>query len=185
MVTEIPYGVQKSRLIEKLAELVNEKKLPLLADVRDESTDDVRIVLEPRARNVDPQVMMESLFRMSELEARFAMNMNVLADGVIPKVLSLSEALRQWLDHRRDVLLRRSRNRLAEIERRLEVLAGMIIAFLNLDEVIRIIREEEEPKDVLKAASRSPTTRPTTSWTRGCAPCGGWRKCSCATSTPS
>ncbi|MCW2282932.1 topoisomerase-4 subunit A [Rhodoblastus acidophilus] len=151
VVTEIPYGVQKSRLIEKLAELVNEKKLPLLADVRDESTDDVRIVLEPRTRSVDPNVMMESLFRMSELEARFAMNMNVLADGVIPKVLSLPEALRQWLDHRRDVLLRRSRYRLAEIERRLEVLAGMIIAFLNLDEVIRIIREEDEPKDVLKA----------------------------------
>ncbi|MCW2274008.1 DNA topoisomerase IV subunit A [Rhodoblastus acidophilus] len=151
VVTEIPYGVQKSRLIEKLAELVNEKKLPLLADVRDESTDDVRIVLEPRARNVDASVMMESLFRMSELESRFAMNMNVLADGVVPKVLSLPEALRQWLDHRRDVLLRRSRYRLAEIERRLEVLAGMIIAFLNLDEVIRIIREEDEPKDVLKA----------------------------------
>jgi len=151
VVTEIPYGVQKSRLIEKLAELVNEKKLPLLADVRDESTDDVRIVLEPRARNVDAGVMMESLFRMSELESRFAMNMNVLADGVVPKVLSLPEALRQWLDHRREVLLRRSRHRLAEIERRLEVLAGMIIAFLNLDEVIRIIREEDEPKDVLKA----------------------------------
>ncbi len=112
VVTEIPYGVQKSRLIEKLAELVNEKKLPLLADVRDESTDDVRIVLEPRARNVDASVMMESLFRMSELESRFAMNMNVLADGVVPKVLSLPEALRQWLDHRRDVLLRRSRYRL-------------------------------------------------------------------------
>jgi topoisomerase-4 subunit A len=151
VVTEIPYGVQKSRLIEKLAELVNEKKMPLLADVRDESAEDVRIVLEPRARNVDPQVMMESLFRMSELEARFAMNMNVLVDGVTPRVLSLPEALRQWLDHRREVLLRRSRHRLAEIERRLEVLAGMIIAFLNLDEVIRIIREEDEPKDVLKA----------------------------------
>jgi topoisomerase-4 subunit A len=151
VVTEIPYGVQKSRLIEKLAELVNEKKLPLLADVRDESAEDVRIVLEPRARNVDASVMMESLFRMSELEARFAMNMNVLVDGVTPRVVSLSEALRQWLDHRRDVLQRRSRYRLAEIERRLEVLAGMIIAFLNLDEVIRIIREEDEPKDVLKA----------------------------------
>ncbi len=151
VVTEIPYGVQKSRLIEKLAELVNERKLPLLADVRDESAEDVRIVLEPRARNVDPGVMMESLFRMSELEARFAMNMNVLVNGVTPRVISLPEALRQWLDHRRDVLLRRSRFRLAEIERRLEVLAGMIIAFLNLDEVIRIIREEEEPKDVLKA----------------------------------
>ena len=143
--------MQKSRLIEKLAELVNEKKLPLLADVRDESTEDVRIVLEPRARTVDAGVMMESLFRMSELESRFAMNMNVLADGVVPKVLSLPEALRQWLDHRRDVLLRRTRHRLAEIERRLEVLAGMIIVFLNLDEVIRIIREEDEPKDVLKA----------------------------------
>ncbi|HUO54903.1 MAG TPA: DNA topoisomerase IV subunit A [Rhodoblastus sp.] len=151
VVTEIPYGVQKSRLIEKLAELVNERKLPLLADVRDESAEDVRIVLEPRARNVDAGVMMESLFRMSELESRFAMNMNVLVDGVVPRVLSLPEALRQWLDHRRNVLIRRSRYRLAEIERRLEVLAGMIIAFLNLDEVIRIIREEDEPKDVLKA----------------------------------
>ncbi|MCW2316955.1 topoisomerase-4 subunit A [Rhodoblastus acidophilus] len=152
VVTEIPYGVQKSRLIEKLAELVNEKKLPLLADVRDESTDDVRVVLEPRSRSVEPNVLMESLFRMSELEARFAMNMNVLVDGVTPRVLSLPEALRQWLDHRRDVLLRRSRHRLGEIERRLEVLAGMIVAFLNLDEVIRIIREEDEPKDVLKAS---------------------------------
>jgi topoisomerase-4 subunit A len=151
VVTEIPYGVQKSRLIEKLAELVNERKLPLLADVRDESAEDVRIVLEPRAKTVDAGVMMESLFRMSELEARFSVNMNVLVDGVTPRVLSLSEALRQWLDHRRNVLVRRSRYRLAEIERRLEVLAGMIIAFLNLDEVIRIIREEEEPKDVLKA----------------------------------
>jgi len=151
VVTEIPYGVQKSRLIEKLAELVNERKLPLLADVRDESAEDVRIVLEPRAKTVDAGVMMESLFRMSELEARFSVNMNVLVDGVTPRVLSLSEALRQWLDHRRNVLVRRSRCRLAEIERRLEVLAGMIIAFLNLDEVIRIIREEDEPKDVLKA----------------------------------
>lgn len=151
VVTEIPYGVQKSRLIEKLAELVNERKLPLLADVRDESAEDVRIVLEPRARNVDANVMMESLFRMSELEARFPVNMNVLVDGVTPRVVSLSEALRQWLDHRRNVLVRRARYRLAEIERRLEVLAGMIIAFLNLDEVIRIIREEDEPKDVLKA----------------------------------
>ncbi len=149
VVTEIPYGVQKSRLIEKLAELVNERKLPLLADVRDESAEDVRIVLEPRARNVDPGVMMESLFRMTELEARFGLNMNVLVDGVTPRVLSLPEVLRQWLDHRRTVLLRRTRFRLAEIERRLEVLAGMIIAFLNLDEVIRIIREEEEPKERL------------------------------------
>src|SRR6476620_5381358 len=151
VVTEIPYGVQKSRLIEKIAELLNDKKLPLLGDVRDESAEDVRIVLEPRARNIDPVVMMESLFRLTELESRFPMNMNVLVDGVVPRVLSLSEALRQWLDHRRDVLLRRSRFRHGEIEHRLEVLGGMLIVFLHLDEVIRIIREEDEPKDALKA----------------------------------
>lgn len=151
VVTEIPYGVQKSRLIEKLAELVNDKKLPLLADVRDESAEDVRIVLEPRAKNVDPELMMESLFRMSELEARFSVNMNVLVDGVTPRVVSLPEALKQWLDHRRTVLLRRTKFRLDEIARRLELLAGMIVAFLNLDEVIRIIREEDEPKAELIA----------------------------------
>ena len=152
VVTEIPYMVQKSRLIEKIAELLNEKKLPLVADIRDESAEDVRIVIEPRTRAVDPAVMMESLFRLSELENRFPMNMNVLVDGVVPRVVALDEALRQWLDHRRTVLQRRSRYRLGEIERRLEVLAGMIIVFLNLDEVIRIIREEDEPKDALKAA---------------------------------
>ncbi len=151
VVTEIPYGVQKSRLIEKIAELLNDKKLPLLGDVRDESAEDVRIVLEPRARNIDPVVLMESLFRLTELESRFPMNMNVLVDGVVPRVVSLAEALKQWLDHRREVLLRRSRFRLGEIEHRLEVLAGMIIVFLHLDEVIRIIREEDEPKDALKA----------------------------------
>ncbi len=150
VVTEIPYGVQKSRLIEKMAELINEKKLPLVADIRDESAEDVRVVIEPRSRTVDPAVMMESLFRLTELESRFAMNMNVLVDGVVPRVLSLSEALRQWLDHRRDVLLRRSRHRLGEIEHRLEVVAGMLIVFLHLDEVIRIIREEDDPKDRLK-----------------------------------
>ncbi|PWB83057.1 MAG: DNA topoisomerase IV subunit A [Methylocystaceae bacterium] len=152
VVTEIPYGVQKSRLIEKLAELVVDKKAPLVADVRDESAEDVRIVIEPRARNVDPALMMETVFKLSELETRFPVNMNVLVDGAVPRVVSLDEALRQWLDHRRDVLERRSRHRLAEILRRLEVLAGMIIVFLNLDEVIRIIREEDEPKQVLKAA---------------------------------
>ena len=151
VVTEIPYNVQKSRLIEKLAELINDKKLPFVADVRDESAEDVRVVLEPRSRTVDPAVMMESLFKLSELESRFPMNMNVLVDGVVPRVVSLADALRQWLAHRRDVLLRRSRHRLGEIAHRLEVLAGMIIAFLNLDEVIRIIREEDEPKDVLMA----------------------------------
>ena len=152
VVTEIPYGVQKSRLIEKIAELFNEKKLPLIADIRDESAEDIRVVIEPRARTVDADVMMETLFRQTELEARIGVNMNVLVDGTVPRVVSLGEALGQWLDHRRDVLLRRSRHRLAEIEHRLELLAGMIIVFLNLDEVIRIIREEDDPKaDLMKA----------------------------------
>ncbi len=149
VVTEIPYGVQKSRLIEKLAELIDDKKLPLVAEVRDESAEDVRVVLEPRNRAVDPATMMESLFRLSELESRFPLNMNVLVDGVVPRVLALHEALRQWLDHRRNVLVRRSRFRLRQIEHRLEVLVGMLVVFLNLDEVIRIIRDEDEPKDAL------------------------------------
>ena len=152
VVTEIPYGVQKSRLIERLAEPVMEKKLPLVADVRDESAEDVRIVFEPRAKNVDPALMMETLFKLSELETRFAVNMNVLVDGVSPRVVSLDEALRQWLDHRREVLLRRSRHRLTAILRRLEQLEGMLVVFLNLDEVIRIIREEDDAKAALKAA---------------------------------
>ncbi len=151
VVTQIPYMVQKSRLIEKLAELLNDKKLPLVADVRDESAEDVRVVIEPKNRAVAPGVMMEQLFRASELETRFPMNMNVLVDGVVPKVVSLEQALRQWLDHRRTVLVRRSRHRLGKIEHRLEVLAGMIVVFLNLDEVIRIIREEDDAKDVLMA----------------------------------
>lgn len=146
VVTEIPYGVPKSRLVEKIADLLNEKKLPLLADVRDESAEDVRLVLEPRARNVDAELLMESLFRLTELEVRFPLNMNVLVGGQVPKVVSLLEALREWIDHRRDVLQRRSRHRLTQIEHRLEVLGGYLIAYLNLDEVIRIIREEDEPK---------------------------------------
>jgi topoisomerase-4 subunit A len=149
VVTEIPYMVQKSRLIEKIAELLAEKKLPLVADIRDESAEDVRVVIEPRNRAVPPAVMMEQMFRATELETRFPMNMNVLVDGVVPRVVSLKEALRQWLDHRRIVLVRRARHRLGKIEHRLEVLAGMLVVFLNLDEVIRIIREEDEPKDVL------------------------------------
>jgi topoisomerase-4 subunit A len=151
VVTEIPYMVQKSRLIEKIAELLAEKKLPLVGDIRDESAEDVRIVIEPRARTIDPEMMMAQLFRLTELEVRFPLNMNVLVDGVVPRVVSLDEALRQWLDHRREVLLRRSRHRLAEILRRLELVAGMLIVFLHLDEVIRIIREEDEPKEMLKA----------------------------------
>ncbi|GJD30492.1 DNA topoisomerase 4 subunit A [Methylobacterium adhaesivum] len=151
VVTEIPYGVQKARLIEKLAELLQERKLPLLADVRDESAEDVRIVLEPRARNVDPVILMESLFRLTELEARISLNMNVLVGGLVPRVIGLAEALREWLDHRRVVLQRRSRHRLAQIDRRLEILGGLLIVYLDLDEVIRIIREEDEPKPALMA----------------------------------
>jgi topoisomerase-4 subunit A len=149
VVTEIPWLVQKSRLIEKIAELINEKKLPLVADVRDESTDEVRLVIEPRARTVDAELMMESLFKLTELESRIGLNMNVLVKGKIPKVLGLAEALREWLDHRRDVLIRRAKFRLAEIEHRLEVLGGLLVAYLNLDKVIKIIRKEDEPKPVL------------------------------------
>jgi len=151
VVTQIPYQVQKSKLVERLAELVTTKKAPLLADVRDESADDIRLVLEPRARTVDPAVLMEMLFRLSDLETRFPLNMNALIDGRTPKVCSLRELLRAFLDHRRDVLLRRSRWRLGRIAARLEVLDGYIIAFLNLDRVIEIIRTEDEPKPVMMA----------------------------------
>jgi topoisomerase IV subunit A len=149
VVTEIPYQVQKSKLIEKLAELIQTKKIPILADVRDESADDIRIVLEPRSRNVDPAVLMGMLFRNSELETRFSLNMNVLIDGRTPKVCSLKEVLRAFLDHRREVLIRRSRHRMEKIDHRLEVLEGFIIAFLNLDRVIDIIRYDEAPKAAL------------------------------------
>ena len=152
VVTEIPYMVQKSKLIEKIAELLNDKKLPLVGDIRDESAEDIRVVIEPRARTVDPEMMMEQLFKLTELESRFPLNMNLLADGVVPRVVSLKEALRQWLDHRRDVLLRRSRHRQAEIAHRLEVLAGMLIVFLNLDRVIQIIRAADDPKQDLIAS---------------------------------
>lgn len=146
VVTEIPYMVSKGRLIEKIAELLNDKKLPLVADLRDESAEDIRIVIEPRARNVDANLMMESLFRLSELEARIPMNMNVLTGGLVPRVLGLAEALRAWLDHRREVLQRRSRFRLGQIDKRLEILRGLLIVYLDLDRVIKIIREEDEPK---------------------------------------
>ncbi len=149
IVTEIPYQVQKSKLIEKLAELIQLKKVPILADVRDESADDIRIVLEPRAKTVDPDMLMGTLFRQSELENRFSLNMNVLIDGRTPKVCSLKEVLRAFLDHRQDVLLRRSRHRMAQIDHRLEVLEGFLIAFLNLDRVIDIIRYDDTPKDAL------------------------------------
>jgi topoisomerase IV subunit A len=149
VITEIPWLVQKSRLVEKLAELINEKKLPLVADVRDESAEDIRLVIEPRSRSVDAELMMESLFKLTELESRIPLNMNVLVKGRVPQVLGLAETLREWLDHRREVLLRRSNHRLAEIEHRLEVLGGLLIAYLNLDKVIKIIRKEDEPKPVL------------------------------------
>ncbi|NND21262.1 MAG: DNA topoisomerase IV subunit A, partial [Silicimonas sp.] len=149
VVTEIPYQVPKGRLIEKLAEVIQTKKVPILGDVRDESADDIRIVLEPRSRNVDPDVMMNMLFRNSDLESRFSLNMNVLIDGVTPKVCSLKEVLRAFLDHRRDVLRRRSQHRIEKIEHRLEVLEGFITAFLNLDRVIDIIRYDDDPKPAL------------------------------------
>jgi len=146
VVTEIPFQVQKARLVEQIAALLEERKLPLLGVVRDESTEQVRLVLEPKTRGVEPEVLMETVFRATALESRFPLNMNVLDATRTPRVMSLAEVLRAWLDHRHEVLLRRSRHRLAAIERRLEVLDGYLLVYLNLDEVIRIIREEEQPK---------------------------------------
>jgi topoisomerase-4 subunit A len=151
IVTEIPFQVQKSRLIEKIAELLIARKLPLLEDIRDESAEDVRVVLVPKSRTVDPTILMESMFKLTELESRFPLNMNVLSMGRIPRVMALNEVLKEWLDHLREVLVRRSRFRLAAIDRRLEILGGLLIAYLNIDEVIRIIREEDEPKPVMMA----------------------------------
>jgi topoisomerase-4 subunit A len=152
VVHEIPYQVQKSRLIEQIAALLEEKKLPLLGDVRDESTDLVRLVLEPKSRAVDAKVMMETLFRATALETRFPLNMNVLDADRTPRVMSLRDVLRAWLDHRHVVLVRRSEHRLGAIARRLEILDGYLIVYLNLDEVIRIVREEDKPKEALMAA---------------------------------
>ena len=146
VVTEIPYQVQKGKLIEQIAQLMEEKKLPLLGDARDESSDTIRVVLEPRSRGVEPEVLMETLFRATSLETRFPLNMNVLDATRTPQVMSLPEVLRAWLDHRHEVLVRRTNHRLAAIERRLEVLNGYLLVYLNLDEVIRIIRTEDEPK---------------------------------------
>jgi len=149
VITEIPFQVQKSRLIEKIAELLIARKLPLLEDIRDESAEDIRVVLVPKSRTVDPTILMESMFKLTELESRFPLNMNVLSMGVIPRVMALNEVLKEWLAHRREVLQRRSRFRLAAIDRRLEILGGLLVAYLNIDEVIRIIREEDEPKPVM------------------------------------
>jgi topoisomerase IV subunit A len=149
VVTEIPWLVQKSRLVEKIAELLNEKKLPLVGDVRDESAEDIRLVIEPKSRAVDPELLMESLFRLTELESRIPLNLNVLMKGRIPKVVGLAECLKEWLDHLRDVLIRRSNYRKEQIEHRLEILGGYLIAYLNIDKVIKIIRTEDEPKPAL------------------------------------
>jgi topoisomerase-4 subunit A len=149
VVTEIPYLVQKSKLISDIADMLNAKKLTLLGNIEDESAEDVRVVLEPKSRTVDPALLMEQMFKNTDLEARIPLNLNVLSQGKVPKVLSLKDALQEWLDHRKDVLVRRTNFRLGEIARRLEILGGYLIAYLNLDEVIRIIREEDEPKPAL------------------------------------
>ena len=149
VVTEIPYQVQKARLIEKIADLMQARKLPLLADIRDESAEEIRLVFEPKSRSVDAELLMEQLFRVTDLESRIPLNMNVLSRGKVPNVLGLREVLREWLEHRKVVLVRRTQDRLGKIERRLEVLDGYLIAYLNLDEVIRIIRFEDEPKQEL------------------------------------
>ncbi|MBV9045706.1 MAG: DNA topoisomerase IV subunit A [Alphaproteobacteria bacterium] len=149
VVTEIPYQVQKNKLIERIAELLEQKKLPLLDDVHDESAEDIRIVISPKSRTVDPDILMEQLFRQTDLESRFPLNMNVLDGGTVPRVMSLKEALQAFIDHRRDVLVRRSQHRLEKIATRLEILEGYLAVYLNLDKVIRIIRSEDEPKPVL------------------------------------
>ena len=146
VISEIPYQVQKSKLIEKIAELINNKKIPILADVRDESTDEIRIILEPRTKMIDSSILMETLFKQTDLETRFSLNLNVLIDGRTPKVCSLKEVLNSFLQHQKDVLIRRSKFNLKKIDHRLEVLEGYIVAFLNLDRVIEIIRNENDPK---------------------------------------
>ena len=146
VVTEIPYQVKKADLVEQLADLIEAKKAPLLGDVRDESAEDVRLVLEPKSRNVEPEVLMESLFKLSDLETRFPVNLNVLDARGTPGVMNLKQALQAFLDHRREVLVRRATHRLEKIEARLHILEGMLIVYLNLDEVIRIVRYEEFPK---------------------------------------
>ncbi|MCB9963365.1 MAG: DNA topoisomerase IV subunit A [Rhodospirillales bacterium] len=149
IVTEIPYGIQKSRLMEKLDSLVVERKIAILEDAIDESAEDIRIVITPKNRNVDANLLMEALFKNSDLEVRFSLNMNVLDGGKVPKVMSLKEVLRSWLDHRQVVLVRRSAFRLDKVLHRLEILQGYLIVYLNIDEVIRIIREEDSPKESL------------------------------------
>jgi topoisomerase IV subunit A len=149
VVTQIPYQVQKSKLVEKIAELINNKKLPMLDDVRDESAEDIRLILVPKSQNVEAELLMEALFRNTELETRFALNMNVLDKGLTPKVMNLKEVLQAWLDHQQEVLVRRSQHRLEKVLHRLEVLEGFLIVYLNIDKVIKIIRFDEKPKEKL------------------------------------
>ncbi len=149
VITEIPYQVQKAKLVEQIANLINDKKIPMLDDVRDESAEDMRLVLVPKNRSVDPHLMMEAVYRASDLENRFSLNMNVLENGLVPKVMNIKDVLQCWLNHRQDVLVRRSNHRLGEVNHRLEVLAGYLIVYLNIDEVIKIIRESDEPRPAL------------------------------------
>jgi topoisomerase-4 subunit A len=151
VIGEIPYQVPKGRLVEKIAALLEEKKLPLLADIRDESTEEVRLVIEPKTRNVDAEILMEQLFRLTELEVRVPLNLNVIDPAGVPRVMNLKEALQAFLDHRREVLTRRTRHRLTAVGRRMEILRGFVIVYVNLDEVIRIIREADEPKAEMMA----------------------------------
>ncbi|MFM6854668.1 MAG: DNA topoisomerase IV subunit A, partial [Sphingopyxis sp.] len=151
IVTQIPYGVAKSKLIEQIAQIIADKKLPILEDVRDESTEDVRIVIVPRSRNVDPDILMESLYRLTDLESRLSLNMNVLDATRTPQVMGLKAVLEHWLAHQFDVLIRRTTHRIGRIDDRLELLGGYIIAYLNLDRIIEIIRTEDEPKPVMMA----------------------------------
>jgi len=146
VITEVPYQVQKSRLLEKLADNIDQKKTPLLGNIRDESAEEIRVILEPKNRNVDAETLMESLFRVSDLEIKYNMNMNVLDKSGMPRVMNLREVLLAFLEHQKVVLTRKSNYRLRKIEHRLEVLGGLLVAYLNIDEVIRIIREEDEPK---------------------------------------
>ena len=152
IVTEIPYQVQKSKLIEKIAELINNKKIPLLDDVRDESAEDIRLVLEPKSRNVEAELLMEALFRNTDLETKFSLNLNVLDGGLVPRVMGIKEVLQCWLNHQQEVLVRRSTYRLEKVRHRIEVLEGYLIVYLNIDKVIKIIREKDDPKAELMKA---------------------------------
>ncbi|HEY7979304.1 MAG TPA: DNA topoisomerase IV subunit A [Rhizomicrobium sp.] len=159
VVDQIPYQVQKAKLIERIAELIEQKKIPLLDDVRDESAEDIRLVLIPKSRTVEPEILMEQLFRQSDLEARISLNMNVLDSGLIPRVMSLKDALQAFINHRRDVLERRSTHRLEKIAARLDILEGYLIVYLDLDKVIKIIRNEDEPKPKLIKAFKLTETQ--------------------------